>query len=286
MRQQQMTPSSSPARVVSDQGGCCPGSINTQEAHQQQPEKHDQQPREVNRPAEPPSLDGQVALAVAQLEELSLDLTSFTQGAGDVAAAVVVEAGSCDEDRDNASAEQPVSPFEDPEGGSQTSSEESWASFPSSTSSYSSADSSDDSSEGDAPGPAPKSPAATFKFHEELDNDGDVDVDDDYYYHNDRPEPAAVAAVAAVAAPAEPFKEEDPPYPVYPGEPWSRPIPRWAFIQSSHTLPVHGLGPEDFYHGGSGLRHEVSADEEDEDPDEDSESRWSQEISTVGVVYL
>lgn len=259
MKQQQTIRRSSASRGVSDQDGC-PGSTNASGDQQQQPEKPDED-KGIHCPAEPLDLDGQVALAVAQLEGLPLYLASLTQSTG----GDVVEGGS-GVDKDGSS-ELPVSPFEDPEGGSQTSSEVSWASFPSSSSH--STDSSD--GDGDASG-AVTSPAATFKFHEELEDEV-VDDDDGVDDCDNEPE----------SAPGEPFMEEDSPCPVY-DELWLRPIPRWSFIQSSHSLPIHGLGPEDLYHGGSGLRHEVSATEEDED--EEGEDGWLREISTVEVVYL
>ncbi|KAK2605360.1 hypothetical protein N8I77_008199 [Diaporthe amygdali] len=250
---QRMVRGDSASCGVSDQEGC-PDSAKAQDIQQQKAEKHDQ-PEEMDGPVEPLSLDQQVALAVAELEELSLDINSFTKGKSEV-----VEAAS-DVDKDS-SPELRVSAFEDPEGLSQTSSEESWASCPSSSShSTDSSDAEEDAPEADGSLPIPTL-ATTFKFHEELDDGVD-----------EGREPA----------PGKPFMEQDPPYPVYP-EPWSSPINRWLFIRSSHSLPVHGLGPEDFYHGGSGLRHEILAT--DEESCEDSEDRWSKEISTVGVVYL
>ncbi|KKY33446.1 hypothetical protein UCDDA912_g06564 [Diaporthe ampelina] len=188
-------------------------------------------------------------------------------------------------DKKDAGPDSPVSPLDDPEVGSQTSSEDDWASLPSSSGSNST-DSSSDTDTGeadDAPGAADTSlpgPEATFKFHEDFGGGGDVRGGEG------GPEPP----------PGEEFTmedDEDVPYPIGTG-PWSsRAIPRWAFLRSSNSLPVLGLGPEDFYHGGSALRHEVSAEEEDGDDGdgdgedgEDGESRWSQEIATVGVVYL
>lgn len=189
-----------------------------------------------------------------------------------------------EEEQKGADPEQPpVSYFDDSEGESQTSSEESWASFPSSGSN--STDSSSDADEEEGVGFTPRaaadaslpSPETTFKFHEEFGGGGDV-ADD-----TDGPEPSL----------GEEFTMEDDegdlPYPTDTG-PWtSRAIPRWAFLRSSNSLPVLGLGPEDFYHGGSTLRHEVSAEEVVEEreggEDEDGEGCCcSREAATV--VYL
>lgn len=288
-----MTPCSSPVRDVSGQDDS-PDSTTIpdnqhqqQQQEQQQPEKHDE-PRRVDRPADQLSVHGQVARAAAELQGLSLDIDTFTKGKGEVVEAV---GGDDDEDRImNAGPGLPVPYPDDSEGASQTSSEESWASFPSSGSNSTDSSSSDaeeeeeEEEERSAPGasadaPMP-SPAAAFKFHEEFYGCGDDSVED-------------------TGAPLSPIEEEftmgedgvgeeDLPYPIDTG-PWtSRAIPRWAFLRSSNSLPTLGLGPEDFYHGGSALRHEVSPEEvegEEEErkgpPDGDGESSKGSR-----VVYL
>ncbi|KAG6365393.1 hypothetical protein INS49_007004 [Diaporthe citri] len=238
-----------------------------------QPEENDG-PQKIDRPVEQRSTHGQVAHAVAELEGLSLDINTFTKGKSDVVEAVSDD----DEDKKDAVLEPPVSSFDDSDGGSQTSSEESWASCPSSRSNStdSNSDAEEEVEERSTPGARAEallpSPEASFKFHEEFDGGGDVVGDTG-------PEPPPEEEFTM-----EDNDEEDARYSVDMG-PWSsRAIPKWAFLRSSNSLPVLGLGPEDFYHGGSALRHEVSAEEED---DEDGKSsRWSREIAKVGVVYL
>lgn len=272
-----MTPCSSPVRDVSNQEDCPestrPPEDRQQKQQQKQPEQNDELQR-IDSPADRPSTHGQVAHTVAELEGLSLDINTFTKGKSDVVEAVSDD----DDDKKDIGPELPVSSFDDSEGESQSSSEESWASFPSSGSN--STDNSSDAEEEEersAPGTGAKpslssplpSPEASFKFHEEFDGGG--------------PEPP----------PGEEFTmgdndEEDAPYSLD-TDPWSsRAIPKWAFLRSSNSLPVLGLGPEDFYHGGSALRHEVSAEDDEEDGGlgEDDKSRWSKETATVRVVYL
>lgn len=289
-----MTPCSSPVRDVSGQDDgpdstTIPENQQQQHQQQQQPEKHDE-PRRVDRPADQLSVHGPVAHMAAELEGLSLDIDTFTKGQSEVVEAV----GDEDEDRMNAGPGLPVPYLDDSEGASQTSSEESWASFPSSGSNSTDGSSSDaeeeeEEEEGSAPGMsadasrALPSPAAAFKFHEEFyggaveDTGGPLSpIEEEFTMGGDGGE------------------EEDLPYPVDTG-PWmSRAIPRWAFLRSSNSLPTLGLGPEDFYHGGSALRHEVSAaeiEEEEEErkglPGEDGKSsNSSRGIATTGSVYL
>lgn len=283
-KQQPMTPCSSPVRDVSGQEDCPdPTTIpeDQQQKQQQQQLEENDEPQRIDSPADQLSTHGRVAHAAVELEGLSLDIDAFTRGKSDV-----VEVVSDDEENKKGTGpEPPASSFDDSEGGSQTSSEESWSSFPSSGSN--STDSNSDAEEEEersAPGAGAgagaeaslPSPEASFKLREEFDGGGD-DIDG--------PEPP----------PGEEFTmgdndEEDAAYAMDTG-PWSsRAIPRWAFLRSSNSLPVLGLGPEDFYHGGSALRHEVSAeddDDEEEKLDEDGKSsRWSREIAAVGVVYL
>lgn len=268
-----MTPCSSPVRDVSNQEDC-PESTTAPEDRQQkqqqkQAEENDELQR-IDRLADQLSTHGQVAHTVAELEGLSLDINTFTKGKSEV-----VEAVSDDEPKD-AGPEPPVSSFDDSEGGSQSSSEESWASFPSSGSN--SIDSSSDTEEegeerskpGAVVGASLPSPEATFKFHEEFEGEGDAGDDTD----GPAPPPSGEEST---------MDEEDAAYPID-TDPWSsRAIPKWAFLRSSNSLPVLGLGPEDFYHGGSALRHEVSAEDDEEDR---KSNRWSKEVATVGVVYL
>lgn len=63
---------------------------------------------------------------------------------------------------------------------------------------------------------------------------------------------------------------EDPP-PAY-CEPWWKPLPKWAFLRSSTSLPIYHCGPDDFLHGRSSLRYGASVDEEADL--EDSEDNW------------
>lgn len=281
-KQQPITPCSSPVRDVSGQDDS-PDSTTIPENQQQQPERHDE-PRRVDRPTDQLSVHGQVAHTAAELEGLSLDIDTFTKGNSDV----VEPVSDGDEDRKNAGPELPVSYFDESEEASQTSSEESWASFPSSGSN--STDSSSDAEEEEersAPAASADaslpSPSAAFKFHEEFYVGGGGDAADDT---NEPLSPIEEEFTMAEDG------EEGLPYPVDTG-PWmSRAIPKWAFLRSSNSLPTLGLGPEDFYHGGSALRHEVSAEEIEEEerdgpPDEDGESsKSSREIATVGSVYL
>lgn len=283
-----MTPCSSSVRDVSGQDDSPDSTTipeNQQQQHQQQqqrPENHDE-PRRVDRPADQLSVHDQVAHTAAELEGLSLDIDTFTKGKSEVIEAVGDD--NEDDERTNAGPGLPVPYPDDSEGASQTSSEESWASFPSSDSNStdSSSDAEEEKEEGSAPGASAdaslSSPAAAFKFHEE-------------FYGGD--------SVEDTGAPLPPIEEEftmegeaggeqeDLPYPIDTG-PWmSRAIPRWAFLRSSNSLPTLGLGPEDFYHGGSALRHEVSPEEvegEEEErkgpPDGDGESSKGSR-----VVYL
>lgn len=279
-KQQPITPCSSPVRDVSGQDDS-PDSTTIPENQQQQPERHDE-PRRVDRPTDQLSVHGQVAHTTAELEGLSLDIDTFTKGESDV-----VEAVGDDEDRKNAGPELPVSYFDGSEEASQTSSEESWASFPSSGSNSTDSSSDADEDESSAPGPAADaslpSPSAAFKFHEEFYGGGGDAVD----------ETSASLSPIEEEFTMEDDGEEGLPYPVDTG-PWmSRAIPKWAFLRSSNSLPTLGLGPEDFYHGGSALRHEVSAEEIEEEEqrdgpsDEDGESsKSSLGIATVGSVYL
>ncbi|KAK7717342.1 hypothetical protein SLS64_002832 [Diaporthe eres] len=242
-----------------------------------QPEEHDE-PHRIDRPAD--QLSTRVAHAVVELQGLSLDIDTFTKGKSDIVEVVSDD----DENKKYPSPEPPVSSFDDSEGESQTSSEESWASFPSSGSNSTDSNS-DAEEEEEKSAPRPEagaslpSPEASFKFHEEFDGGGD-DFDG-----TGGPEPPTGEEFTM-----ENNDEEDAPYEIDMG-PWSsRAIPKWAFLRSSNSLPVLGLGPEDFYHGGSALRHEVSAEDDDEGDEGLSEdgkrSRWSREIATVEVVYL
>lgn len=275
-----MTPCSSPVRDVSGQEDCLDPAIisedHQQKQQQRQPEENDE-PQKTDSPAEQLPTHGQVAHAVAELEGLSLDIDTFTKGKSEV-----VKAVSDEEEKKNAGPEPPVSSFDDSEGGSQTSSEESWASFPSSgsNSTDSNSDAEEEGEERSAPGPGAHdslpSPEALFKFHEEFGGGGDEGVD---------------GTGGPELPPGEEFTmgedEEDLPSPM---QMPMVPIPRWVFLQSSNTLPILGLGPGDFHHGGSALRHEVSAeDDDDEDAgldDDGKSSRWSREIANVGVVHL
>lgn len=291
-----MTETVSPVHDASDQEGC-PDSTTIPEHHQIQQTERYVEPNRRDHTADQLSIHGQVTQAVAELEGLSLKIDTFTTGKSEA-----VEGKSDKDERDTeAGPEPPASPLEDPEEGSQTSSEESWGSFPSSgscsTDSSSSAgeEGTDEESE---PGSGPfmstaPDAEATFKFHEEFSSSESShdDVDD-----NDGSEPPS--PTLPPLPPPPPLVEDDeeeeviysPPPP--PPGPWSVcAVPRWAFLESSDSLPTLGLGPEDFYHGGSSLRHEVSADgDEDEDEDngsdEDAESRMSQDISSVRVVHL
>ncbi|KAG8161835.1 hypothetical protein KVR01_008822 [Diaporthe batatas] len=278
-----MTPSSSPVREVSGQEEDCPDSTTAPEHdHPQRPEDTDEEPRPKDHPADTVPRHNQTAPAVAELEGLSLKIDNFGRGESEVVEAV----SDGEETKDtytSSQAQATASPFDDPEEGSQTSSEESWASLPPSSSGSSSSNASTDEQreEGgkddeDAPetadtpsggGPLP-SPETTFrfyKFHEEFkeheaqDNEEDDDVDDD----DD--------------------ENDDPRF--SPTGPWaSSAVPRWAFLRSSNSLPVLNLGPRDFYHGGSALRHEVSADEDDEGDGYLAENRGSRDVvAMVGV---
>lgn len=281
-----MTPCSSPVRDVSGQDDSLDSTTipeNQQQQHQQQqqqPEKNDE-PRRVDHPTDQLSVHGQVAHTAVELEGLSLDIDTFTKGKSEVVEAV----GDDDEEhRTNAGPGLPVPYPDDAEGASQTSSEESWASFPSSGSNSTDSSSSDaeEEEEESAPGAfadaSLPSPVAAFKFHEEFYGVGGDNIED-------------------TGSPLSPIEEEftmeddvgeDLPYPIDTG-PWmSRAIPRWAFLRSSNSLPTLGLGPEDFYHGGSALRHEISPEEVEEEeeerkgpPDGDGES-----IKGSRVVYL
>lgn len=280
-KQQPITPCSSPVRDVSGQDDS-PDSTTIPGNRQQQPERHDE-PRRVDRPTDQLSVHGQVAHTATELEGLSLDINTFTKGESDV----VDDVGNDDEDRKNAGPELPVSYFDESEEASQTSSEESWASFPSSGSNSTDSSSDAEEDESTAPGPAADaslpSPSAAFKFHEEFYGGGGDAVDDTNGLLSPIEEEFTM----------EDDREEGLPYPIDTG-PWmSRAIPKWAFLRSSNSLPTLGLGPEDFYHGGSALRHEISAaeieeeEERDGHPDEDGESsKSSREIATVGSVYL
>ena len=279
-KQQPMTPSSSPVREVSDQQDCPGSTTTTGHHHPQQPERDDE-PQRADCPADEPSIHGQAIDAVAELDGLSLKIDTFPGANGEVVKAV------SDEEKDT---DQAASPLDDQEEGSQTSSEESWASFPSngsrSTDSNSSADEEEATGAQAADDPLP-SPETTFKFHEEFSNSH---VNDNYGLEPLPPPPRGEDEEEEFAMGEEDEEEDEPCSP--PG-PWSSvAVPRWAFLRSSNSLPVLGLGPEDFYHGGSALRHEVSAyEDEDEDKevegsDEDVESRGSHDIATVGVVHL
>lgn len=294
-----MTPCSSPVRDVSGQDDS-PDSTTIpenqqqqqqqQNQQQQQPEKHEEH-RRVDRPTDQLSVHSPVAHTATELEGLSLDIDTFTKGRSEVIEAV----GDDNEDRMNAGPGLPVPYLDDSEGASQTSSEESWASFPSSGSNSTDGSSSDaeeeEEEEGSAPGASADaslpSPAAAFKFHEEFygsSGGGGDSVEDTS---------APLSPIEEEFTMGEDGAEEDLPYPIDTG-PWmSRAIPRWAFLRSSNSLPTLGLGPEDFYHGGSALRHEVSPEEVEGDeerkgpPNEDGESsKSSRGIATVGSVYL
>lgn len=291
-----MTPCNSPVRDVSGQDDN-PDSTTIPENQQQQqqqqhPEKFDE-PRRVDHPTSQLSVHGEPDHTAAELEGLSLDIDTFTKGKNEVVEAV----GDDDEDRMNAGPGLPVPYLDDSEGASQTSSEESWASFPSSGSNSTDGSSSDaEEEEGEeeeevvveqsAPGASAAdaslpSPAAAFKFHEEFYGGAVEDTG------------GPLSPIEEEFTMGEDGAEEDLPYPIDTG-PWmSRAIPRWAFLRSSNSLPTLGLGPEDFYHGGSALRHEVSPEEVEGDeerkgpPDEDGESSGcSRVIATVGSVYL
>lgn len=275
-----MTPSSSPVREVSVQENCPDSTTITEHNHPQQPDRDDELQRR--------SIDGQVTHAVAELEVLPLKIDTFTKGKREVV--------SNEEKDTDASPESPASPFNDPEEGSQTSCEESWASFPSSgssstTDSHSSAGEDEEPTgleEEDAPLPSPET---TFKFHEEFSSHGDIN--DNYGLDPLPPPPPPPPPSGEEEEEFAMGKEDEEDLPYSPPGPWSTSaVPRWAFLRSSNSLPVLGLGPGDFYHGGSALRHEVSAyEDEDEDKevegsDEDVESRGSHDIATVGVVHL
>lgn len=285
-----MTPCSSPVRDVSGQDDNLDSTIipenqqqQQQQQQQRQAEKHDE-PRRVDRPTDQPSVHGDIAHTAAELEGLSLDIDTFTKGRSEVVEAV----GDDDEDRMNAGLGLPVPYLDDSEGASQTSSEESWASFPSSGSNStdgSSSDAEEGEEERSAPGASADaslpSPSVAFKFHEEFYGGAVEDTG------------GPLSPIEEEFTMGEDGGEEDLPYPIDTG-PWmSRAIPRWAFLRSSNSLPTLGLGPEDFYHGGSALRHEVSPEEVEEEeerkgpPDEDGESSGCpREIATVASVYL
>lgn len=275
-KQHPMTPSSSPVREVSDQEDYCPDSTmtTTEHNHPQRPDRDDE-PQRKHIPADPVAVHNQATPAVTELEGLSLKINNFTRGENGV-----VEAGSDGEEKHDTDTiqAQPTSPLDDPEEGSQTSSEESWASSPSSGSSSLSTDNTGNSStdeqdekrdEGECtladsgPLPSPETTFKFYKFHEEFkefEAQEDEEDDDEEDEVNDDPR-------------------------FSPTGPWaSSAVPRWAFLRSSNSLPVLNLGPGDFYHGGSALRHEVSADEDDGDGYPGS--RGSPGIAMVGVVHL
>lgn len=274
-----MTPSSSPVREVSGQEDLPDVTRTTPECHPPSRPDTDREPQPKDHPADQISVHNQSTQAEAELEGLSRKIDNFLRGNGEV-----VEAGSDgeeDKDINTGQAPQPTSPSDDPEEGSQTSSEESWASFPSSgssstdnSSSPSANDQEEEGKEEGAPetvdtdsGPLP-SPETTFKFykfHEEFKDELEAQEDEE----DDEDEDEDI---------------DDPRF--SPTGPWaSSAVPRWAFLRSSNSLPVLNLGPGDFYHGGSALRHEVSADD-DEDEDEYSGNRGASEIAMVGVVHL
>lgn len=288
-----MTETISPVREASNQEPCPDLTTIPEHQHPPQPETGDE-PKRRDHTADQLSIHGQVTQAVAELEGLSLEIDNFAGPKSQV-----VEAKSDEDERDTEAGPEP--PLEDPEEGSQTSSEESWASFPSSgscsTDSSSSAGEEEGGEEESEPGSGPfvsTAPDAetTFKFHEEFSSgeSSHGDVDDD----NDGSEPPS--GTLPPLPPPPPLVEDDeeeeiiysPPPP--PPGPWSVcAVPRWAFLESSDSLPTLGLGPEDFYHGGSSLRHEVSADKDedvDDESDEEADSRMSQDISSIGVVHL
>lgn len=257
-----MTPCSSPVRDVSGQDDSLDSTTipenQQQRQEKQQPENHDE-PRRIDRLTDQLSANGEVAHTAAELEGLSLDIDTFTKGKSEVVEAV----GDDDnEDRTNAGPGLPVSYLEDSEGASQTSSEESWASFPSSGSNSTDSSSSDaeEEEERSAPGASADaslpSPAAAFKFHEEFYGGG---VGGDAVEEDTGAPLSPIEEELTIGE--DGVEEEDLPYPIDTG-PWmSRAIPRWAFLRSSNSLPTLSLGPEDFYHGGSALRHEVSPEE-------------------------
>lgn len=277
-----MTPCSSPVREVSDQEGC-PESTTSQ-GYQQQPQQKQlethEEPRRIDRTVIQTPVHGEVDEAAAELEGLSLDIDIFPKNE----TGVVEAASDHDEGEKDTCPEMILSRFDDSEGGSQTSSEDSWDPLPSSGSNSigSSSDADEEEEERSATGMAAlPSPETTFKFHEEFGGGGS-----DLAEETDGP----VSPLGEEFTMGE--DEEDAPYAVDMG-PWtSRVIPKWAFLRSSNSLPVLGLGPEDFYHGGSALRHEVSLEELEEErelrSDEDGEGskRASREIATLGTVYL
>lgn len=65
-----------------------------------------------------------------------------------------------------------------------------------------------------------------------------------------------------------PYEDSPPAY----CEPWWKPLPKWAFLRSSTSLPIYHCGPDDFLHGRSSLRYGASVDEEADS--EDSEDNW------------
>lgn len=74
---------------------------------------------------------------------------------------------------------------------------------------------------------------------------------------------------------------------------WSftRPLPRWAYLTSSNSFPVLGLGPNDLRHGHSKLRYASSAAAEEDIGDWESSKLASRNNMTVevamgGVTFL
>lgn len=286
-----MTETISPVREASDRESCPDSTTIPEHQHPQQPGTDDELKRR-DHTADQLSIHGQVTQAVAELEGLSLKTDTFTGPKSEV-----VEAKGDEDERDTEAGPEP--PLEDPEEGSQTSGEESWASFPSSgsCSTHSSSSAGEDAREESEPGSGSFMSTApdadtTFKFHEEFSSSESShgDVDDD----NDGSEPPS--RTLPPLPPPPPLVEDDeeeeiiysPPPP--PPGPWSVcAVPRWAFLESSDSLPTLGLGPEDFYHGGSSLRHEVLAEKDedvDDSSDEEADSRMSQHVSSIGIVHL
>lgn len=279
-KQKPMTPSSNPSREASDQEGC-PDPTVIPEQTELRPEEYDEL-QEKDRPAGQIPIDDEVAAMVAELEGLSLE-DSFTRTKSDIFEAASDD-GEHEEEKD-AGPQSPVSASEDPDGGSQTSGEESWTCFPSSSSA--STDSGSDAEEE----AAPPSPEAEFKFREEFEGEGDGDSDgesdrksdSESEGHSDGDDGADSGAESPIEVEftMEEDDEDDAPGTANTG-PWSsKAVPKWAYLESSTSLPLLNLGPEDFHHGGSTLRNEVSPEDVVDQPDVQSDVQSDVEDQSV-----